>query len=356
MAAAGSMILAVTGLVGAGAASAGGGLAATVRGFEVPPTGVPITTRLKATPPKGKTFVYLECDQAQCTAEADTLKAVTKAIHWNLKVIPYQSANPATVIAGFQQALQYHPAGVSISGAAESEWASVLPSYAKAGVPIVPSTIGPSPINKVIIANIGNSASFALQGKEVGDYFALNAGGTAKVLQFQVPSFPILTAFDTEFDSTVKSQCPGCTVSQLDGTLTEVGSGGEPAAIVSALQADPSIGWVVTDDSAWTDGLPSALAAAGLSNIKVIGGNADVVSETDIDSGTMSAFTAADLNYACWAMVDAVLRHVEGMKEAGAEGALPTQLLVKGVSFAVSEAYNEPTNVAALMKKLWKVG
>ncbi len=103
------------------------------------------------------------------------------------------------------------------------------------------------------------------------------------------------------------------------------------------------------------DGLPSALAAAHL-HVKIIGEGADVTDETDIKQGTMTAFTAVALDYGMWAMMDAVLRHVEGMPNSPNEGLLPVQLLVKGENFTVSESYNQPSDYAAQMEKLWHAG
>lgn len=369
----GTAMLSATALLGAsggglGPASVGavGGVTATLdavkaqspaaylQTLEKPPTALPITKALRKAPPKGKTFVFLQCDIAQCTQESTALKAVTKAIGWNLRTIPYQSANPASLIAGLQQALQYKPAGVGLSGVPEIEWKSVLPAYQSAGVPIVLAYVGPQKLTKTIIANIGDAQSVAADAHAAADYFITKSGGKGHVLQFQVPDFPILATYDTSFRSFVKAGCSGCSVTQLNGTVAEATGGTTVPAIVSALQRNPQDTWVVTDDGPWVDGLPAAAAAAGL-HPKIIGEGADVTDETDIQAGTMTAFTALAINYGEWAMVDAVLRHIEGMPVPSNEGLLPTQLLVKGESFTVAESYDKPSNYPLLMEKLWHV-
>ncbi len=323
--------------------------------YENAPTAIPITTPLKAAPPKGKTFVFLQCDVAQCTEESTAMKAVVAAVGWTLKVIPYQSENPATLISGLQQALQLHPAAVGLTGIPQIEWQSELPAYEKAGVPIVVGQVGPQVLSKTVIASIGNDLNVQITAKVLADYFIAKSGGKGKILQFQVPDFPILGAFDQAFRADVQASCPGCSVTQLTGTIAEVTSGGSTAAIVSALQRNPQDTWLVTDDGPWVDGLPSALAAAHL-HVKIIGEGADVTDETDIKQGTMTAFTAVALDYGMWATMDAVLRHLEGMPNSPDEGLLPVQLLVKGENFTVSESYNQPSNYAAQMEKLWHVG
>ena len=342
---------------GSGTASKASGaasLSSVVTDYEKAPAAIPITTPLKTSPPKGKTFVFLQCDVAQCTEESTAMKAVTAAIGWNLKVIPYQSENPATLISGLQQALQSHPAAVGLTGIPQIEWQSELPAYEKAGVPIVVGQVGPQVLSNTVIASIGDDLNVQITAKVLSDYFIANSGGKGKILQFQVPDFPILGAFDQDFRADVQASCPGCSITQLTGTIAEVTSGGSTAAIVSALQRNPQDTWLVTDDGPWVDGLPSALAAAHL-HVKIIGEGADVTDETDVKEGAMTAFTGVPLDYGMWAMMDAVLRHMEGMPNSANEGLLPIQLLVKGESFAVSESYNQPADYAAQMEKLWHV-
>lgn len=316
------------------------------------PTVIPITTPLNSKPPTGKTFVFMQCDIDQCTTEAQALKTVTAAIGWNLKTIPYQSANPATLISAMQQALQYNPVAVGLSGIPEAAWASVLPAYKKAGVPIVVAYVGPQPLDNTVIANIGDATSVTLDAKALASYFIANSNGKGHILQFQVPDFPILNTFDQAFRSAVQAGCSGCSVTPLNGTIAQVTSGGAPAAIVSALQRDPSIGWVVTDDGPWVAGLPAAAAAAGV-HVKIIGEGADTLNETDIKAGKQTAFTGLALNYGQWAMIDAVLRHLEGMPIPANEGTLPIQLLTQNDNFTVSNSYDQPADYATQMKKLW---
>ena len=336
-------------------ASDSGSMSRVVASYEKAPTAIPITTPLETSPPKGKTFVFLQCDVAQCTEDSTALKAATAGIGWNLKVIPFQSANPATLISGLQQALRLAPAAVGLTGIPQVEWQSELPAYEKAGVPIVVGDVGPQVLSKTVVANIANDLNTQVTAKVLADYFIANTGGKGKILQFQVPDFPILGAFDQAFRADVAASCANCSVTTLTGTVAEVTSGGSTAAIVSALQRNPQDTWLVTDDGPWVDGLPPALAAAHL-QVKIIGEGADVADETDIKAGTMTAFTAVALDYGMWAMLDAALRHVEGMPNAANEGLLPIQLLVKGESFTVSESYNQPADYAAQMGKLWHLG
>lgn len=343
---------------GAGSATTlgGGSAVASAAAFtaklERVPTSIPLTTPLKSKPPTGKTFVFLQCDVDQCTTESQALQTVTKAVGWNLKVIPYKAADPSTLISGLQQALQYGPAAVGLTGIPEAEYASVLPSYQKAGVPIVVGYVGPQKLDDTIIANIAGPSNAEENAKAIASYFVANSGGKGKALQFQVPDFPILNTFDTAFRADVSQMCPACSLTPLTGTIAEVTGGGATSAIISALQRDPSIGWVVTDEGVWVDGLPAAASNAGI-HVKVVGQAADPVDETDIKNGTMTAFTGVALSYGEWAMIDAVLRHLEGMPIPPNEGDEPVQLFTQNSNFAVSNSFDEPADYASQMKALW---
>src|SRR6185437_2070555 len=41
------------------------------------PTSIPLTTKLKSTPPSGKTFVFLQCELAQCKTFEEGVAAAT---------------------------------------------------------------------------------------------------------------------------------------------------------------------------------------------------------------------------------------------------------------------------------------
>lgn len=322
------------------------------------PTTIGVTTPLKTAPPKGKTFVWMQCDVSQCPVITPSIAAATAAIGWNLKVISYQSANPATLVAGMKQALQYKPVAVALSGLPEAVWATEIPAYKAAGVPIIVAYVGPQQISFPVIANIGGPPDISQNGRFIANWFIANSNGKGRALLYNVNDFPILKTFSDTVQSTVSSGCSGCTIVNLNGTIPQISSGQSVPAIVAALQKDPSIKYVITCDGPFIDGLPSALAAAGLAGkIKVAGQSGDVENLTDVKAGTEAAFTGLALHYSGWLMVDAALRHLEGIAfDPNGDGGLPKQLLTTSVSFTASTSYDEPSNYPEQFKKLWLVG
>ena len=343
----------------ASSSSGGSSVAAAVAATklaEQAPTTVPITTPLAKPAPRGKTFVWLQCELAQCKDMTNGFRAATAAIGWNLKVITYQNAEPSTLIAGFLQALQYHPVAVSAGGLPVAVWGSqVLPAYQKANVPIIVAYVGPQKLDKTIIANIGGPIAYTNFGNVVANWVIADSGGKAKILFYNVPDFSTFRVFADAFKQKIASDCPGCNLTDLQGTIAQAEGGQSVPAIISALQRNPDIKYVVTDDGAWVVGLPSALKAAGLTDVKIAGQAATVQNLADIKQGTENAFTGLALHYGAWATIDAALRHLEGMPIIDGNSALPTQLLTDKASFAVADSYDKPADFEAQMKKLWHV-
>jgi ribose transport system substrate-binding protein len=319
------------------------------------PSHLDITTPLKSRPPAGKTFVYLQCDIDQCASEGAGIQAATAAIGWHFKDIGFQSANPATLVAGLKQALQYHPAAVGFSGLPEATWASVLPAYKAAGVPIVVFAVEPVTIDNEVIADFNGAADNEHYGQMLADWFIADSGGKGHALLVNVNAFVVLQDFSDAFRATVAKNCPGCTVTNLNETIPAATGGQLVPATVSALSKDSSINYAITSDGPFFTGLPAALAAAGLaSRVKIAGQGGDVVNLTDVKIGKEAAYTGDSLTIGGWLMVDAALRHLEGMP-IPADDALPTQLMVKGGTFQVSTSYNQPSNYASELESLWHV-
>ena len=128
-------------------------------------------------------------------------------------------------------------------------------------------------------------------------------------------------------------------------------------SIVSAIQKDPSIKYVVTVDGPFVTGLRSALDAAGLNDVQIAGESGDTTNLTNIKAGKESAFTALALHYGSYSMIDMVLRHLQGLNfDPDGNGGLPTQLLTKDVDFEISNSFDKPADFADQFKKLWLVG
>jgi ribose transport system substrate-binding protein len=329
---------------------------ATVAKWEKAPTALGLTPPLKSAPPAGKTFVWLNCELSACAQILAGVRQATSAAGWNLKVVQYQQANPATVLSAFKLALNYHPAAVGLSGLPEAVWSSVIPSYQKARVPIIAGYVGPLALNSTVIGNISGPPDGVKTGQILANWFISDSGGKGHALNVRTDELPYLKTFSDAFQAGVQKQCSSCGVTNLNMSVADATGGKVNSAIVADLQRNPSINYVVATEGPFIDGLPAALSAAGLSGkVKIAGENGDVENLTDVKNGTEAAFTGASLHIGGWQYLDIAIRHAEGMTFDPYDGTQPKQLLTKGVPFSPAADYDVPANYPQQFRKLWKL-
>jgi ribose transport system substrate-binding protein len=353
--AAGSSSAASTAAAGSSGSSQVAAAQAATQQATKQPTTIPLTTKLTSKPPTGKTFVFLQCELAQCKTFEEGVAAATKALGWSLKVLTFMNANPATLTADMDQALAYKPVGVAFTGLPQAVWQSEVAKYKAAGVPLIPAYAGAVTRDSTVIADIGAESEPAY-GKILANWFIADSNGTGSALSFRADDFAPLKQFSDSFDATVKSGCDTCKVTDLKATIPQVEGGQATTAIVSALQKDPSIKYVVACDVPFVDGLPAALKAAGLyGKVKIVGGGATSVEEKGLTSGDFTALTSLAQRYTGWLMVDAAARHLEQLTIAPSDGGEPIQLMTKENIKTPSDSYDYPANYPEDFKTLWGV-
>jgi ribose transport system substrate-binding protein len=328
---------------------------AAVATFEHVPTSLGLPS-LNTKAPAGKTIVFINGGTTQTNQNGLGIQAAAAAAGWNYREITDDQSNSASVLAAFKQALQYHPYAVSTTGSPYSQFASVLPAYAKAGTVIIP-IYGAYPVSATLPANIVGDESFTSAGQMLADWVTADSGGTGNVLMVGTDSFPSLAELRTGFSSALSQGCPGCKITTIQLTVAQaLGNQGNPL-VVNALRRNPSIKYVVGVDGAFLTGLSSSLSSAGLQGkVKIATGFGDVANETAIKGGDEAVTTGNPSLLAGWFVVDAALRHLEGMTYPAGYGATPNQLLTTSDSWSVGSSYNEPANYATLFKQLWKIG
>ena len=331
---------------------------AKVAQYEQAPTTIGVTTPLKEKPKPGGTFVWLNCDIDQCKYEAKGIQEATQAIGWHFKEIPFQTANPATLVAALQQALTYKPTAVALSGLPPAVWESAAKAYSQAGVPIVIAFVGggQSLVKPPIIAQVGGDQDVQAYGDMLAQWFIADSQARGQEVLLSVNDFPILKTFSDSFMKSVTDGCSACKITDVNATIPQVTSGQTVAPLVSAVQKDPSIKYVISSELPYISGIQGQLAAAGLQGVKIAGDSADVQGLQLLKQGIYSATTGASLRYAGWLMVDQALRYLQRMPLPPDGGGLPKQLLTPTTQFSVSVDYDKPTNFPEQFMRLWHVG
>ncbi|WP_278043897.1 sugar ABC transporter substrate-binding protein [Protofrankia symbiont of Coriaria ruscifolia] len=283
------------------------------------------------------------------------MQAAAEAAGWQFKSIPFQSTNPSTLTSGLTQALRYNPVAVSVVAMPYALWSASVPQHQQAGVPIIPVFVGPADSNSTIIANVGNSEYAALNGQFLSAWFISDSNAKGKVLSVSIPDYPWVGAVATGFEAAVASGCSACEVTKIKAGIPDVANGTINTKIVSALRKDPSIKYVVVSNSAFVQPLPAALAAAGLSGkVKLAGCCGTTAQQQGLKSGQFAAVTGGT-TLGGWHVVDAAIRHAQGLPIPAKEGFPPVGLLTKDNELPPSDSYDQPADYADQFKALWKI-
>jgi ribose transport system substrate-binding protein len=305
--------------------------------------------------PTGKTVVFISAGSVQTNQMAEGIKAATAAIGWNFRQIIDNQADSSSVLNAFTQALDYKPYVVSTTGSPYSQFSSVIPKYQKAGAIIIPS-YAVYPTSATVPTTIAGNSYFAGAGTMLADWLVADSGGAGSALFVGTDIFNGLKVERQTFDSDVAANCPSCSVTTIQLNAAQALGNQGNSLVVTALQRNPSIKYVVEADGAFLGGLSSSLASAGLSSRVKIGSGFGALTNMDaIKAGDETVTTGNAQVIAGWLLVDAALRHLEGMAYPAGYGSLPTQLLTKDDNWQVAGSYNYPPNYQELFKKLWTV-
>jgi ribose transport system substrate-binding protein len=324
---------------------------AALGAYEPVPTKINITTPLKAAPPPGKTVVVLGTSQPQNVQIQQTVAQLAHLAHWNYALVSYDPANPATFNSAIDTALTKHANYIVEAGSPVAP--AILQQVEHAGAKFAVTAVSPITVKPPVIVNA--SADDSTQGNLMADYFVSNSNGKGTAVIEHVPGYAILDGFTNAFTARVKALCPGCSTTMANVTLPQLAAGQLVPTVISALKRNPSANYVVFDDGPFATGITSALAAAGLSKIKVIGEAADTSGLAALRSGTEAAWSGYSSPYATLQVVDAMFRDAEGLPiDQAQEGVQPTQLLTKANVGSITE-WNYPIDALQQFKALWKL-
>ena len=325
--------------------------AAALAPYKALPTQINITTPLNSAPPKGKTIVMLGTNNPSNVIIQQGMQKLAKAAGWNYSLVSYDPANPGTFTQAETTALAKHPQYLVEAGLPLT--ASQLAMAKNAGAKWILDSVYPISVKDPVIGQADSYAQDALMGKIVADYFINDSGGKGNAVIEHVPAYPILNGFTDGFGKEVKAQCPGCKTSTTNVTIPDLVAGKVPATMVSALRSNSGAGYLVFDDGPFADGVTSALAAAGLSQVKVIGEAADQAGIAALKNGTNAAWTGFDPGYQALLNMDMAFRDAEGMQiPVDQEAVQPTQLLTKDTIGSTTN-WSAPTDAQAQFLKLW---
>jgi hypothetical protein len=331
---------------------------ATVKTASTIPTGIPETQKLPSAPPKGKTVLFLQCEEVQCGYEGTGLTAAAAAIGWNVKTLNFQAANPATLVSALQTGLQYHPVAAFFTGVPQEAWQSEQKAYAAAGAILVDDYNATAPSGPGVEAGRGYGNESVAIGTTIADEQIVNSGGAAAAsLVVSVPTYTVFDPMVTAYKAQIAKDCPTCSVTEDDFTLPQMLGGDLVPAVVSAAKRISNLKYIVSVDGAFTDTLPGALKAAGLAGkYQIINGGGIATDQQFVLAGTELSTVSNPLTLGGWQDMDMAIRFAMHLPPSPGDNVVPWVLLNKSNIGTPSDSYDVPTDYPSLFEKLWDVG
>jgi hypothetical protein len=345
--------------IAASSAAASSGVAAAqaqLKDYTTAPTSIGNFPALKSAPPKGKTVAYLGTSEVSNTQVAAAVKQVAALAHWKYFLVSYDPANPATFLSAFSTAIAKHANYVLSTGTPLPP--QVISEARAHHIKIALDATYPTAVTGPVIDSSDGYTQDHLMGELVADELIVASHGSAKAVEEAIPQFPILTAFSAGFQSTIKKDCPKCSIVTADVTIPQLTSGQLNGVVVSAVKSHPGYNYLVTDDGPFFDGIQSALSAAGISGEKILGEAGDQTGFSALKAGSELAWTGYSVPFPAWEMMDAAFRDAEHVKVPAADATQPTELATHANADSIKlfpslGGWNYPTNGLQQFEAVW---
>jgi ribose transport system substrate-binding protein len=337
-------------------AAAGGGSGANVPAAQQVvsqamqrPSSITVTTPVGKSVPAGKKIVYISCGVTVCQQQSQIVSEAAHALGWSVSSVA-TDGTPTSVQSAYDTALRQGANAIVTTAALRAEIASKIPALQSKGI-VISNCCTTDPVASPFIYSTDTPAQDAPIGKWLAAEIVSNSKGNANTLYVNIPAFTVLGTLGTEFQSSYKQYCPTCGYASIDVSLTQLPQA--PNLIVSYLRSHPSVNYVALSVANELDnGLPAALSAAGLSNVKIVGQGGGPTDFSYVANGQELALVPFDYYSVDYQMVDALARHFSG---ASVQLTPPPLWLVTKANLPSdhSNLFPDVTNYQAQFLKLW---
>ncbi|HEV3053353.1 MAG TPA: substrate-binding domain-containing protein [Solirubrobacteraceae bacterium] len=274
------------------------------------PASITVTAPVGKAVPSGKKVVYISCGVSVCQLQGQIVATAAKALGWTTSTVA-TAGTPTSVIAAYQTALHQGANAIVTTAALRAEIASVVPALQSKGI-VVSDCCSTDPVASPFIYNTSTPSQSGAIGKALAAEVVANSSGKANTLYVNIPAFTILSSLESTFKQAYSQYCPTCGYASIDVGLTQLATA--PNLIVSYLRSHPSVNYVALSVANELDsGLPAALSAAGLSNVKIVGQGGGPTDFQYVASGQELALVPFDYYTVDYQMVDALARHFAGV-------------------------------------------
>jgi ABC-type sugar transport system substrate-binding protein len=320
-----------------------------------PVENIEVSTPLTKKPDPGKSVYFIRYNLPLATEWDNPLKEAAAALDWKVTVIPVDASDPQSTDNAMLRAVSEGADYINVNSGDLKTMGSGLTAAKDKGIPVFLSAGVGEPEGEAngLYGNV-QSENVILGVERLMDKMIVDSKGSAKALLINAPDFPTLAPLEKAVKKHVSDSCSGCSFSTLNISAADL-AGDVASPAVAAIRQDPDIKYVVASFDGLVNGLPQALKAAGMDDIKVYIGSPSNTFVKKIESGDYAGGIVVSDKNRGWLEIDQIARQSLGMDvEQEAHGNLSMQLWTTDDMPKGATSW-DPPNYQDQYKKLWQV-
>jgi ribose transport system substrate-binding protein len=283
--------------------------AATFEKLTTRPDQVALKTPVGKPIPRGKRIGFVDCGASICTQQGKIVETAAKTLGWTVKA--YRTdGTPQQIQSAWAQMLKDAPDGIVYTGTPRALIDKYLKEAESKGIKVSACCVV-DPTEDGLLYNFDGPEAED-PGLAWASFVASDSDGKGKALYVGIPDFPINKSRDASLDRRMGELCPDCSVEQLDISLAQSGKDA-PQLVTSYLRSHRDVKYVIQSTDFTGIGLPAALKAAGINDVKIIGLGPDTTNLAYIASGQQAASVYYPLYENMYALVDSLARIFAGV-------------------------------------------
>lgn len=316
------------------------------------PTSITVTQPVGKPVPSGKKIVFISCGVSACIEQGKIVAQAASQLGWTASTIS-TDGSPAQVQGAYETAIRSGADGIVTTAALRAEISAQIPQLLAKHIPVSDAS-STDPVSPPFIYNTSTATQNAVIGKYLAAEIAADSKGKANTLYVNLPAYSILAPLSASMKSYYKQFCPSCGYASIDIAIPQLANAA--STIVSYIRSHPNVNYVALSVAdALSSGLPSALSAASLSNVKIVGQSGGPTDFQYLAGGQELALVPYDFYSADYQMVDALARHFAGTPVQMT--APPLWLMTKSnLPSAHSQVFPVVSDYQAQFLKLWGKG
>jgi ABC-type sugar transport system substrate-binding protein len=316
---------------------------------------IDIDTPLTKKPEAGKVVAHIRYNNPTAAEYDPAVEAAAAALQWKVEISAVDGADPQSVNNAMTRAVSEGVDYIALQGGDIAAMGQGLAEAKKARIPVfMAAGVGePKGDENGIYGNVQVDGTPA-GNVGIVDQAIIDSKGSGTILYVNAPDFPVLAPLDDIVTKHVHDSCGGCTINKLGISAGDL-SGDVASQVVNAIRHSPDTKYVAASFDTLTNGLPEALKAAGLDDVKIYISQPNAIAVKKIESGDFHAGLLTSNANLPWLLFDQIARVSVGMDPQQKEHAKVSQQMWTTEDMPKGETGWDPPGYQDQYKKLWQI-